>query len=78
MSQDPLLNEDEQRKETGHFRDLPRGPETLLLPGAWDAAAARMFERAGFVPPEADIHRASLALKRALAPAWRKIGLQPS
>ena len=30
------------------LRKLHRGPNTLVLPNAWDAASARIFERAGF------------------------------
>ncbi|HEX4643489.1 MAG TPA: isocitrate lyase/phosphoenolpyruvate mutase family protein [Candidatus Acidoferrales bacterium] len=30
------------------FLELHRGPDILLLPNAWDAASARIFEEAGF------------------------------
>jgi 2-methylisocitrate lyase-like PEP mutase family enzyme len=30
------------------FLDLHRGPKILVLPNAWDAASARIFEEAGF------------------------------
>src|SRR5580692_3780864 len=30
------------------FLDLHRGPKILVLPNAWDAASARIFEQAGF------------------------------
>ncbi len=30
------------------FGELHQGPEILVLPNAWDAASARIFERAGF------------------------------
>src|SRR5690606_17976424 len=30
------------------FHDLHRAPELLVLPNAWDAGSAVMFERAGF------------------------------
>ena len=30
------------------FRELHQGPEILVLPNAWDAASARIFETAGF------------------------------
>lgn len=30
------------------FRRLHEGPETLVLPNAWDVVSARMFEAAGF------------------------------
>lgn len=30
------------------FRQLHTGPKTLVLPNAWDAASARIFEAAGF------------------------------
>ncbi len=30
------------------LRQLHQGPRLLLLPNAWDAASARIFERAGF------------------------------
>ncbi len=31
-----------------HFRSLHQGPPILVLPNAWDAATARVFEAAGF------------------------------
>src|SRR6202795_856528 len=31
-----------------HFLRLHKGPKILLLPNAWDAASARIFEEAGF------------------------------
>lgn len=30
------------------FYDLHKGPKVLILPNAWDAASARVFEQAGF------------------------------
>jgi len=30
------------------FRQMHQGPEILVLPNAWDAASARIFEAAGF------------------------------
>jgi 2-methylisocitrate lyase-like PEP mutase family enzyme len=30
------------------FLDLHRNPDLFILPNAWDAASARVFERAGF------------------------------
>jgi len=37
-----------QRDKAIHFRNLHRGPRVLVLPNAWDAASARIFEHAGF------------------------------
>jgi 2-methylisocitrate lyase-like PEP mutase family enzyme len=39
----------EKQSELGRkFLDLHRGPKILVLPNAWDAASARIFEEAGF------------------------------
>ena len=40
-------SKDEQIKKAEDFRNLHRGA-ILILPNAWDAASAKMFERAGF------------------------------
>jgi 2-methylisocitrate lyase-like PEP mutase family enzyme len=37
----------QQRKATS-FREMHRGPKTLLLPNVWDVASARIIEEAGF------------------------------
>ena len=37
-----------QRERAERLRDLHRGPALLILPNAWDAASARLFELAGF------------------------------
>ncbi|HTR68020.1 MAG TPA: isocitrate lyase/phosphoenolpyruvate mutase family protein [Terriglobales bacterium] len=42
----PDINHQEAQAET--FRAMHRGPGILLLPNAWDAASARVFEEAGF------------------------------
>ena len=34
--------------KTSLFRELHQGPKILVLPNAWDAASARIFETAGF------------------------------
>ncbi|MDH5822873.1 isocitrate lyase/phosphoenolpyruvate mutase family protein [Luteimonas sp. RD2P54] len=36
-----------QRPDDATFRDLHRGPSPLLLPNAWDAASARLWQQAG-------------------------------
>lgn len=41
------VNKDEQIKKAEDFRNLHHG-SILILPNAWDAASAKMFERAGF------------------------------
>ncbi|MDE3113389.1 MAG: isocitrate lyase/phosphoenolpyruvate mutase family protein [Chloroflexota bacterium] len=38
----------EQRAKAEAFRALHAGPRILVLPNAWDAASARVFEEAGF------------------------------
>lgn len=48
MSPISNLNKEEQRKKAERFRDLHHGPRILVLPNAWDAASAKVFERAGF------------------------------
>ncbi len=35
-------------RDAARFRDMHAGPGILLLPNAWDAASARIFEEAGF------------------------------
>lgn len=37
-----------QQSKAESFRAMHRGPGILLLPNAWDAASARIFEQAGF------------------------------
>ncbi len=37
-----------QREKAEAFRQLHHGPRVLLLPNAWDAVSARIFEDAGF------------------------------
>ncbi len=37
-----------QAEKAERFRALHQGPSVLVLPNAWDAASARIFERAGF------------------------------
>ncbi len=37
-----------QRDKAERFRALHSGPQILILPNAWDAAAARLYEEAGF------------------------------
>lgn len=36
------------REQAAALRDLHEGPDVLLLPCAWDAASARLFEEIGF------------------------------
>jgi len=40
--------DDAQRDRAARFLALHSGPAILLLPNAWDAASARLFEEAGF------------------------------
>ncbi|MBV6393864.1 MAG: hypothetical protein KPEEDBHJ_03108 [Anaerolineales bacterium] len=42
------LNKEEQRKKAEDFLNLHHGSEVLVVPNAWDAASAKIFERAGF------------------------------
>lgn len=42
-----MTNED-QRRLAETFRNMHRGPRLLLLPNAWDAMSARIFEAADF------------------------------
>ncbi len=37
-----------QKARADAFRNMHHGPEVLVLPNAWDAASARIFEEAGF------------------------------
>ncbi len=37
-----------QKDKANQFRQLHAGPNILILPNAWDAASARIFEQAGF------------------------------
>jgi 2-methylisocitrate lyase-like PEP mutase family enzyme len=43
-----MMINDEQRRLAEAFRAAHRGPRLLLLPNAWDAMSARLFEAAGF------------------------------
>ena len=47
MSTNHTVSKDEQIKKAENFRNLHHG-SILILPNAWDAASAKMFERAGF------------------------------
>ena len=38
----------DQSQKADHFRQLHHGPRILVLPNAWDAASARLFEDARF------------------------------
>jgi 2-methylisocitrate lyase-like PEP mutase family enzyme len=42
------MNKDDQKRQAEAFRQMHRGPHLLLLPNAWDAMSARIFEAAGF------------------------------
>ena len=42
------LNKEDQRKKAERFRGAHHGSQILVLPNAWDAASAKVFERAGF------------------------------
>ncbi len=42
------MNTDNQREKAEHFRELHNGAHILVVPNAWDAASAKIFERAGF------------------------------
>ncbi len=48
MNQSHVIDKTKQHEKAEHFRSLHRGPQILVLPNAWDAASAKMFERAGF------------------------------
>lgn len=37
-----------QKHKAAQFRAMHHGPSILILPNAWDAASARIFEQAGF------------------------------
>jgi 2-methylisocitrate lyase-like PEP mutase family enzyme len=37
-----------QKEKAIQFRQFHEGPPTLVLPNAWDAASAYLFERVGF------------------------------
>ncbi len=43
-----LPDKEIQREKAERFRSLHHDPHILILPNAWDAASAKMFERAGF------------------------------
>jgi 2-methylisocitrate lyase-like PEP mutase family enzyme len=42
------MDRETQRARAIRFRELHLGPRILVLPNAWDAASARIFEKAGF------------------------------
>src|SRR6266481_9153408 len=42
------MNPAEQAQQADRFRNKHRGQGLLLLPNAWDAMSARIFEAAGF------------------------------
>lgn len=44
----PIFNKQEQQKKAERFRELHHASRILVLPNAWDAASAKMFELAGF------------------------------
>ncbi len=44
----PPIDRERQRKSADVLRQLHHGPRILVLPNAWDAASAKVFERAGF------------------------------
>ncbi len=48
MGKDISLNREEQKERAKRFLDLHRAPHILVLPNAWDAASAKLFEQAGF------------------------------
>lgn len=48
MSSNLNLNTEEQHKKAERFRALHHGLHILVAPNAWDAASAKVFERAGF------------------------------
>jgi 2-methylisocitrate lyase-like PEP mutase family enzyme len=43
------MERETQRARATRFRELHQGPSILVLPNAWDAASARIFEKAGFL-----------------------------
>ena len=47
MNAKHTVSKEEQIKKAEDFRNLHHG-SILILPNAWDAASAKMFERAGF------------------------------
>ena len=42
------MNKDSQHEKANHFHELHGGPHIMVLPNAWDAASAKVFERSGF------------------------------
>ncbi len=48
MNRNIALNRGEQRRKADRLRELHHGPQILVLPNAWDAASAKVFERSGF------------------------------
>ncbi len=41
------MNTPNQKIKAERFRDVHSAPEILVLPHAWDAASAKLFEQAG-------------------------------
>jgi 2-methylisocitrate lyase-like PEP mutase family enzyme len=60
-----------QRASAIRFGELHQGPRILVLPNAWDAASARIFEKAGF--PAIATTSAGVAFSRGL-PDGERIG----
>jgi 2-methylisocitrate lyase-like PEP mutase family enzyme len=48
LSPSTTADREQQKNKANLFRKLHHGPRVLLLPNAWDAASARIFEDAGF------------------------------
>lgn len=48
MNLHPDLSQAEQRRKAERLRSLHHDAHMLVLPNAWDAASAKMFEQAGF------------------------------
>jgi len=42
------MNKNNQREKASRFRELHGGLHIMILPNAWDAASAKVFERSGF------------------------------
>ncbi|HXZ31309.1 MAG TPA: isocitrate lyase/phosphoenolpyruvate mutase family protein [Terriglobales bacterium] len=43
-----MPNLEDQKRKAAAFRQMHRGPKTLVLPNVWDVASARIIEEAGF------------------------------
>lgn len=48
MNTDPVTSKETLRQKAEDFRSLHHAAQMLVLPNAWDAASARVFELAGF------------------------------